>query len=379
MFTKALALAPQAVAALAGLGRAALAKRDYARAVQNLERALAIDPESDSLHSPLAIAYRGLGQLDKAEPHLRQWRNRDILVPDPLKQELDLLLESSLSYELRGVRALEARDWLTAVSTFRKGLELSQENTMLRRSLQHKLGTALFADRGCPGGASAVRRGRAAVACRGRRRIGGQSQLQPCRADDGSRRTQRGDRTSFGGGQIPAELRRSAYCSRRRIVAHWEGPGGAGSLQGRARDQPARRSGVDGRSARTGPGATLSGSQDRLQEAMQLQPDHPEFAHALARLLAAAPDDRVRDGQRSMQLGSNSSSRKTRAPILGETMAMAFAELGISGSSSHPTRRHGCSAESGASGRRASHGSATSSSTNAGNLCRTPFPDDDPF
>src|SRR5262245_42703106 len=144
MFTKALALAPQAVAALAGLGRAALAKRDYARAVQNLERALAIDPESDSLHSPLAIAYRGLGQLDKAEPHLRQWRNRDILVPDPLKDELDLLLQSGLSFELRGVRALEARQWEAAAAFFRKGLELTPANTGLRRSLQHKLGTALY-------------------------------------------------------------------------------------------------------------------------------------------------------------------------------------------------------------------------------------------
>jgi hypothetical protein len=29
--------------------------------------------------------------------------NRDILVADPLRQELDLILESGLSYELRGV------------------------------------------------------------------------------------------------------------------------------------------------------------------------------------------------------------------------------------------------------------------------------------
>ena len=39
--------------------------------------------------APLAMAYRGLGDLHKAEPHLRQWRNTDILLPDPLQQELD--------------------------------------------------------------------------------------------------------------------------------------------------------------------------------------------------------------------------------------------------------------------------------------------------
>src|SRR5262245_4676324 len=144
LFARALTLSPRSVAVLAGLGRAALARRDYAEAVDRLEEAVAIDPEADSLHSPLAIAYRGLGKPDKAEPHLRQWRNRDIFVPDPLRQELDLVLESGLSYELRGIRALEARDFPTAVAFFRKGVEITPANTPLRRSLHHKLGTALF-------------------------------------------------------------------------------------------------------------------------------------------------------------------------------------------------------------------------------------------
>ena len=144
LFAKALSLRPQSVVALAGLGGVALAQRDYHGAVTQLERALAIDPGADSLHSPLAMAYRGLGELDKAEPHLRRWRNRELPVPDPLQQELDLLLESGLSYELRGVRALEAKAWPTAAEYFRRGLSLTPENSPLRRSLQHKLGTVLF-------------------------------------------------------------------------------------------------------------------------------------------------------------------------------------------------------------------------------------------
>ena len=143
LFSKAVSEAPRTVAALAGLGRVALAKRDYGRAAKHFEDALAVDPEAESLNTQLAAAYRGLGQLDKAEPLLRQWRNRDIFVPDPLGQELDLLLESGLSYELRGVRAFEARDWKTAEAFFRRGLTLSRDNTPLTRSLHHKLGTAL--------------------------------------------------------------------------------------------------------------------------------------------------------------------------------------------------------------------------------------------
>jgi Flp pilus assembly protein TadD len=56
---------PEVVAALAGLGRAALPRHDYARAAQVLEQALGLDPTAESLHAPLAIAYRGLGRLDE--------------------------------------------------------------------------------------------------------------------------------------------------------------------------------------------------------------------------------------------------------------------------------------------------------------------------
>ena len=129
---KANSLAPRTVAALAGLGRVAVAKRDYAQAVKYLEDALAIDPEAESLHAPLAAAYRGLGQLDKAQPHLRQWRNRDLPLPDPLQQELDLLLESGLLVRAARRSRLESRGLAQgAAEFFRKGIELSPSTTAL--------------------------------------------------------------------------------------------------------------------------------------------------------------------------------------------------------------------------------------------------------
>ena len=103
-----------------------------------------MDPSAASVHSPLALAYRGLGDLARAEAHLKQWRNTEILVPDPMRQELDLALESGLSYELRGVRALEARDFKSAAALFAQGVERTPGTTALGRSLRHKHGTALF-------------------------------------------------------------------------------------------------------------------------------------------------------------------------------------------------------------------------------------------
>ncbi len=139
LFDRAISQQPQSVAALVGRGRAALAQRHYARAVDDLERALVIDPRASMARYPLALAYRGVGDLERAETQLRQRGEVEVGPTDPLMQELTALLQSAVSYENRGVRALEVRDWTTAAMLFRKGLELSPDSP----SLHHKLGTAL--------------------------------------------------------------------------------------------------------------------------------------------------------------------------------------------------------------------------------------------
>src|SRR5262249_54003139 len=61
IYSKALMEQPRLVAALFGRGRAALARRDYAAAISDLERALETDPQAKAVHYPLAMAYRGAG------------------------------------------------------------------------------------------------------------------------------------------------------------------------------------------------------------------------------------------------------------------------------------------------------------------------------
>jgi len=68
-------------------------------------------------------------------------------------------------------------------------------------------------------------------------------------------------------------------------------------------------------------------ARDRLVEGMKAHPDQPLFSHALARLLAAAPDDRVRDGRRAMKL-ADELLKQQQSIELAETVAMALAELG---------------------------------------------------
>jgi tetratricopeptide (TPR) repeat protein len=327
LFARASAIAPRSVAVLAGLGQVSLDRRDYAGAARHFEEALTVDPEATSLHAPLAMAYRGLGEPDKAAPHLRQWRNRDIPVPDPLQQELDLVLESGLSYELRGVRALEAHDWKSAAGFFRKGLELTRENTPLRRSLGHKLGTALYMAGDVPGATEEFRRVIEASPASGIDESAAKAHysLGVLLASSG-RSNEAIDHLSLAVNYQPS------YVEARLVLAD--------TLRYAGRPQLAlahykEATAVSPRSVQAQLGYALAlvdlhRYQDArmwLTDAVERHPDQPELAHTLARLLAAAPDDRVRDGRRAMDI-VQSLLKDEKSTDLGETMAMAFAELG---------------------------------------------------
>jgi hypothetical protein len=58
-----------------------------------------------------------------------------------------------------------------------------------------------------------------------------------------------------------------------------------------------------------------------------VQRDQPILTHALARVLASVPDDRVRDGHRALALVQQLAQQETTTEV-GETLAMAFAETG---------------------------------------------------
>ena len=140
LLTQALSLQPGSVWARIGLGRAASTSQDYIRAVEHLEEALAVDPQAANIHYPLAMAYRGLGELEKAEAHLQQRDSGTVRQPDPLMQAMRDSLQSPSAYEREGIQALGSGDWEAAAAAFRRGIELAPANP----SLRHRLGTTLF-------------------------------------------------------------------------------------------------------------------------------------------------------------------------------------------------------------------------------------------
>ena len=313
---QALALEPRSVLARFGLGRAALERGDHARAARRLEEALALDPNANSLHYPLAMAYRGLGDLAKAEAHVRQRGNRAIEREDPLLEETDVVLRSPLAYDGRGTRALERGDWTTAATYFRRGVEMAPTNASLRQ----KLGIALFMMNDSRGA--------------------GQQFEEAVRLAPGSARIQ----YSLGV-LLQASGRDSEALDRFSGAVRFDPEfvdarlwlAGVLRRTGRpneALSQYARVSTTHSRAADAafGYATTLVDlrryreARDRLADLVSSYPERPIFAHALARLLAAAPDGEVRDGLAAMAV-LDSLPEAQRITDFGETLAMALAEL----------------------------------------------------
>ena len=369
LFTKALAIQPQLVVALFGLGRAALARQDYARAVESLERALQLDPRATVAHYPLALAYRGLGDTAKAEAHMRQRGTLQIKPDDPLMHELDSLLHSALAYEVAGADALDRADWDAAVESFRKGIALAPDEP----SLHHKLGTALAlkgdtrgaveqfeeALRVSPTFAKAHYSLGLMLASNGQSQQAVQHWQAAIKSEPGyvEARLQLGDMLRRGG-QFEASLAQYDYIIKADPRVPEARFGYAASLVRLRRYAEAR---------------------DRFEAAAREYPSEPAFAQATVRLLAAAPDDRVRDGRRALSMAQGLVDKGLRSFDVLETMAMAQAEAGQFSGAAMWQRDAIAAAE-----RTAGHVVAERITDNlklyeAGRPCRAPWRTDEPL
>lgn len=318
LFTKALSVHSNSAPALFGLGRAAVAKREYARAVDQLEKALSLDPRAGVIHYPLAMAYRGMGDMTRAEANLRQQGPRQVHALDPLMDELDKLVESAAAYEVRGVRALDEGQWAAAADYFREGIALAPNDPRL----QHKLGTALSMAGDMLG---AVRQFED-VARRWPTFAKAQYSLGVMLASAGRYR----DAIDRFSAALKSE---PSYVEARLQLAEALRATGAFEASLAHYKQAAA---LDPRAAEIQFGYAMSlvgldryqEARSLLAEAMNTYPDQPGFAEAMARLLAAAPHDRIRDGRRALAIVQRLLGSQQPSLVLAETTAMALAELG---------------------------------------------------
>lgn len=317
VFVKAVSLQPRSAAAISGLGRAALARRDYAEAVRHFEEALALSPQATALEYQLSLAYRGLGDVGKADAHLSRRGDRDAVPIDPWMDDVRGALHSAVAAENRGLSALERGDYRGAIEAFRQGLTYAPDNAAIR----HELGTALF--------------------------VSGDPQGALDELTEVTRRSPGFTKAHYSLGMLLASQRRFAEAVDRFAAAVRTDPNYPGAefqlaealrRAGRSGDALAHYAQalrLDPRSPDVHVGNAMAlarlgryvEARQTLTAARRLLPDQASIAQALARVLAASPDARVRDGREALAI-TQALMRQPHGIDLYEAVAMASAELG---------------------------------------------------
>jgi tetratricopeptide (TPR) repeat protein len=318
LLAKAVSLDPQSAAARFELGKAALASGDSARAVTELEAALTADPDADGVHYALAMAYRARGDERRAAEHVQRWRDERLYPVDPLMAEITGLLKTAVAYEIRGTQAMDDRKWTEAASLFREGLKVAPRDATLHQNL----GTALYLA-GDPRGAEAEFEEALRLLPGYARALFSLGVLMEERgrdqeAIDRFAKAVASDPTMVNARSSLADaLRRTGKLD--AAIAEYTAivsidPSASQARFGRAMALVRLRRFAEARAV--------------LEEATRTHPEQPGLAHALARILAAAPDDAVRDGARALTIVQSLEKVSTPSVVLVETAAMALAESG---------------------------------------------------
>ncbi len=141
---EALAVDPSCTRARAGLGQVRLNSGEFAQAVVDLEKALAAQPQASQIHYALALAYRSLGDDQRANGFFERLSGHRAEIPiafeDPLMEEVSALRASAQVYQRRGMTAAGRGLVDAAVREF--GLAMAADPD--RPTIRYNLAGALF-------------------------------------------------------------------------------------------------------------------------------------------------------------------------------------------------------------------------------------------
>jgi tetratricopeptide (TPR) repeat protein len=317
-FAAATELQPASVAAWFQRGRARLALEDGPQAVRDLERALALDPKSDAIAYQLGLAYRAVGDHARADRYLRRRADAASVVPDdPLIDSLPGMLEGGAAYLTRGLAAMDRRDWKAAVAN----LQIAGERSPRDAVVHLNLGTALFL-------AGDRARARASF----QRAIAIAPDLPKPHFTLGLVAESDGDdREAISHFETAVRLDPNYLEARASLADALRRTGQVDASLPHYLNVLSLNPAVSQARFGYAMGLVRLGrfreARDSLQDAVRLYPDQAGFMHALARLLAAAPDDSVRRGSEAVRL-TDTLLASNRSWTLLETRAMAAAEVG---------------------------------------------------
>ena len=306
-------------AALAGLGKVALTAGHYQEAADWLEEALRISPSASRLRQPLATAYRGLGDAEKARANLAQFAidGQEPSFPDPIVDAMSDKLVVSHVLLRRGQRFAKEGRFDLSEDAFR---------------------AAVASD---PGNAEALANLGISLANLGRTEEAQKNLIESLHLDDNSAVAH------FSLGVIYDRQGEDAAAIAQYRSAIERDPNNIQAAVYLADAIMRSRSSLDAvqwyrQALSKQPKSTrialslafaLIKAADHvearkvLETALSQQPQSAEVINALARLLATAPAAEVRDGPRALTM-AKSLFEKNSSLEIGQTYGMALAETG---------------------------------------------------
>lgn len=322
LFSKVIDIEENSVPARAGLGRVAAARGDSGQAVEHFERALTLAPRVVNLRYRLAMEYRKLGLTHKAQLHLGfvprvDGTRIDLDPPDALMEELRTVTNSARISLHHGNLALLDGQLEVAAEQHRKAVARDPQDPLAHSKLAATL--EKLGDR-----KGAIEQYNEAL------------RLDPASVT-----------AHFGMGVIYAQQGQDKEAVEHYLAVLKVDPDDreahfnlANSLARLGRHQQAlphysRVVKLDPGNWRARMNEAMTLIQARryrhalrqLEEAQDVFPANMEIKNILARLLAACPDETIRDGSRSLELAQLVVRSNGNVEHL-ETLAMAYAELG---------------------------------------------------
>lgn len=329
-FERGLELDASCAQCMVGLGRIALQDQEYQSAANQLERALSVAPWAATIRYPLAQAYRALGRTEEAQAQLAAradaTRNTGLGrridrpgVYDPLLEELrTVAVAGKVAYEARGVMAAREGRWDEALDQFDKMIAADPEDPVSRNLLASTLLNM--------GNREEARRQYEETVRLDPEHASANVQLGIFLAEEGRESdaiARFRQAVASDPGSNVAHLNLAAALLRdNQPEASAEAYGALLALD--PSNAPARL----GRAFALIRAGRYVAARTRLEEDMRAQPNEVAFPHTLARLLAASPDDTVRDGRQAFELIARITAT-VQSPQVLETAAMAAAEVGL--------------------------------------------------
>jgi len=320
LFKEALSLDSTSAAIQAALGELYAAQGRHEEAIRALEMALDQEPEATRLYYPLAMAYRGRGELVRAKELLARRGPIGIKPADPLIDGLAELKTGERAYLLEGQAAFRAGRYEEAVASFRKAVSAAPESVTARIDLGSALGE--------------VGNIEAALA-----EYDQALEIAPAnptaRFNAGLLRARRGElevaleHLRFAAQIAPEDVTIRLWLA---DVLAMVGDPETALIHYRAAVElePSEEAARLGEAQALASLGRFAEARDALEQGLIQLPTSGLLAHGLSRLLAMGPDLSIRNGERALQLAEKVLAAQP-TPAHAEVVAAALADLGRCG------------------------------------------------